>query len=144
MCWSPVREDVSFCFVSRWRSSVRDLMAFPLWGVEFISLVFKICRCYLNDPPVLLIDCTLGSSATLWERTHTRICACSVKSEPKQCHSSGLFCLPRSVKWDPGTLFAGWSCLAPYQGWWPLLGSGFSWKPGFRWHVWIGLFAWHL
>lgn len=34
-------------------------MAFQLWGVEFISLLLKICHCRVNCPPVLLIECRL-------------------------------------------------------------------------------------
>lgn len=138
---------VSFCFVSRWRSSVRDLMAFPLWGVEFISLVFKICHCYLNYPCFVDWACVRQLCYTLGMHVHADLCmfcknpntndatarVCSAC--PEVWNEILAPCLPAGAVWHH--IKAGDHCLE--------VGSGFSWKSGFRWPVWIGLFAaWHL
>lgn len=48
---------------------------------------------------------------------------CSVRDLMRQL---GFLCLLRGVKRYPGTLFTGWSCLAPHQGRWPRLGRVLS------------------
>lgn len=85
-----------------------DLIAFPLRGVEIISLVLKFAIVILIAPA--LNDC---------KPNHV----CSVRDSMRQL---GFFCLPRGVKWYPGTLFTGWSCLAPHRGRWPRLGRVLS------------------